>query len=142
MEVGFMSSKGKLWMSATVGLFAAAASYSGLASASDVAEVPITASVPGDEVRSVIVHYNDLNLRSEAGAERLYHRIQIAAGRACGSERLTGQFTVSPDWTSCVEIAINRAVADVDRPTVTEFARSQEAIADTSRHSGQSSQRG
>jgi len=137
-----MSSKGKIWMNVTATLFAATVSYSSLASAPDVAEVPITASISGDQVRSVVVHFSDLNLQSRAGAARLYHRIQMAAGRACGSERLTGQFTVSADWTSCVEIAIDRAVTDVNRPSVTDFARSQETIAITNRNPGHSSQGG
>ena len=136
-----MFSKSKLLMSASATLLVAAALQSNLACASDVAEVPITASRAGD-VHSVIVHYGDLNLRSQTGAAKLYHRIQVAAGRACGSERLTGQFTISPQWSSCVEAAVSDAVADVNRPSVTAFAQSQVASAGANRHSGESQKGG
>jgi UrcA family protein len=67
--------------------------------------------------RSVTVHYDDLNLSSAAGANRLYDRIEGAARISCGDWGRS--FLEHSDWKSCYQRAIADAVAAVNSPVLT-----------------------
>jgi|SRR5579864_2551623 len=66
-------------------------------------------------VRTVHVRYEDLNLSSQAGSERLYRRIANAAREACGEpdpRDLAG-------WSAarkCESLAVAKAVSDLNSP--------------------------
>ena len=74
-----------------------------------------------DEVPTVRVHYQDLDLSTEHGAATLYKRIEGAAKQVCPSasglnvraSRLVDQ---------CVARAIERAVADVNSPQLARLS--------------------
>jgi len=66
---------------------------------------------------SVTVNYRDLNLSTLDGATTLYQRITGAARLACG-ERGYGLFELRR-WKSCVQGAIEGAVATVNNPLLT-----------------------
>ena len=85
-----------------------------LISASLLAGVAV-AGDPASETRKEVVRYSDLDLTHAAGAAALYSRISAAARAVCepaNSERW-------PD-SRCVDLALARAVADVNAPVLTE----------------------
>ncbi|HEX4388444.1 MAG TPA: UrcA family protein [Steroidobacteraceae bacterium] len=67
-------------------------------------------------VHKVTVHYGDLNLNTEIGAQRLFHRIGGAATYVCGEEgrRLEEQ----REWQDCYHEAVDHAVDTVHSPLV------------------------
>ncbi len=68
-------------------------------------------------LRRVTVHYDDLNLSSAAGVNRLYRRIEGAARFSCGDAGRS--LREQSDWKSCYQRAIADAVAAVNSPAVT-----------------------
>ena len=73
----------------------------------------------GDGLRHVTVHYGDLNLNSEPGAERLFHRIGAAANFVCGEE---GRSLVEQrEWEDCYHDAVDHAVDTVHSPMLTSL---------------------
>jgi len=69
----------------------------------------------GDQARTETVSYADLNLSTQAGAEKLYDRIHAAARRVC----------VLPGWlaaeSACVRKAESEAVGKVNTPLLTAY---------------------
>jgi len=64
------------------------------------------------------VTYGDLNLESAEGASVLYARLRRAAREVCSS--LDGrELTLRSAWETCVNDALNSAVTQVNKPTVT-----------------------
>ena len=74
------------------------------------------------EPRSVTVHYEDLDTNSARGAAILYQRIKSAAETVCGDLGPRHSLALLSRYASCVRGAIGVAVAQVNRPTVTEYA--------------------
>ena len=118
-----------LAFAAALGLLAAAPGAQAQPSTT-VPEVVITAPAPappGTEVRREVVKYGDLNIRRQAGAERLLKRIHAAAGKVCEPTPSTKRaFADSADHKKCVDGAIQHAVAAVDAPEVTRAYRREE----------------
>ena len=83
-------------------------------SASLLAGVAVAADA-SFETRKEVVRYSDLDLTRAAGAATLYRRISAAARDVC--EPVNSQ-----RWAvnKCVDLALARAVADVDAPALTE----------------------
>jgi UrcA family protein len=75
------------------------------------------------ETHSVTVKYADLNLDHAADIGVLYHRIRLAAGIACGESHLTGSHISLPAWEQCVRLAVDDAVAKLDRPALSAYHR-------------------
>lgn len=94
---------------AQLGIVAAAVAVS-------VASATATAATPARTVR-----YDDLNLGGPAGVAILYARIQAAAAQVCGDAQRVGSRIVSTAWRACVATAVDRAVAQVDRPALTAY---------------------
>jgi UrcA family protein len=84
----------------------------------------------GIDVASRRVSYADLDLSRDAGAATLYSRIRFAARQVC--EPTFGTFTwkLLEPTSRCIELAITRAVADVNAPALTSyhFAKTGQAI--------------
>jgi len=74
---------------------------------------------PDDDVRSVKVHFGDLDLNSPAGAERLYKRLSVAARDVCGEEWDIIDLQQLADIRECRSDAVEDAVTTVDRPMLT-----------------------
>jgi UrcA family protein len=70
------------------------------------------AADPG--VRSVVVHYGDLNLSTAAGARTLHARIRGAARFVCGEEGRS--LHEQGMWRSCYRDAMANAIATVNSP--------------------------
>jgi UrcA family protein len=93
--------------------------------------VAYSAPATADQTRSITVRFADLDLNRPADAGVLYHRIQQAAGVACGEKDLPGSLFVSPNWQNCVRLAVERAVAQLDRPALSAYH--QQFVADSAR---------
>src|SRR5208283_6153357 len=110
-----MSSKAGFRVSAAALLLAMACQCDALAAA---------ATAPaGENVPQTTVHFGDLNLDQPSGVAILYHRIRLAAESVCGERHLPGTYTMSADWRRCTAQAVARAIAALDRPTVTAYYR-------------------
>jgi UrcA family protein len=76
-----------------------------------------------DETRSVVVRFADLDLNQSKDVQILYHRINLAAGFACGQRELTGSRLPLPSWEHCVAAAVDSAVLRLDRPALSAYHR-------------------
>jgi UrcA family protein len=67
-------------------------------------------------VRTMTVHYNDLDLSTTAGATTLYQRIRGAARTVCGEEGVELGIDAWREWNGCFQGAVNGAVEKVHSP--------------------------
>ena len=74
------------------------------------------------EPRSVTVHYEDLNPNSPRGAAILYQRIKSAAETVCSDLGSRRSLALMSRYAGCVHGAIGVALAQVNRPAVTDYA--------------------
>jgi UrcA family protein len=70
----------------------------------------------GVSVRTMTVHYGDLDISNTAGATTLYHRILGAARTVCGEEGYEIGVDARRFWNTCFHGAVNDAVAKVHSP--------------------------
>ena len=71
------------------------------------------------EVARIPVHFADLNLSSSAGTKELYLRLSGAAKTACRDDSGVRDIAELHAIYRCQQIAIEKAVAQVDRPLLT-----------------------
>ena len=76
-----------------------------------------TAWADPSRTRSTEVSFRDLDMNTQAGAAKLYRRIQGAAQRVCGYEPTLAQ--AQSIWQHCVLPTIDAAVAKVNNPQLT-----------------------
>ena len=69
--------------------------------------------------RSVEVSFRDLDLSTPSGATKLYRRTQAAARGVCQYEPTSPRAQII--WQYCVLPTVNAAVANVNRPLLTEL---------------------
>jgi UrcA family protein len=70
------------------------------------------------------VRFADLDINQDADAAILFRRIQRAAGRVCDSLGSTTLF-MRRAYIDCRQLAIDDAVAQVNHPTFSAYARTQ-----------------
>ena len=72
----------------------------------------------------VVVHFADLDLSRSQGAAVLYRRLKAAAETVCAplDDRELGRHL---RFKACAQSALSRAVAEVDRPALTEYYRAR-----------------
>jgi UrcA family protein len=70
------------------------------------------------DVPTRTVHYADLNLNTQAGAEKLYQRIRGAADQVCGNKD-PRQLAASAAAETCVNRAVTVSVRAVNNPRLT-----------------------
>lgn len=78
------------------------------------------AASPDREIRQKVVSYADLNLDQGADAQTLYQWIKSAARDVCGTPSVL-MLSVSSLTKSCAEDATERAIADVNAPSLTRY---------------------
>jgi UrcA family protein len=83
-----------------------------------------TASAQDDP--SVTVHFADLDLKNQRAVLRLYHRIEVAAQTLCRPVAVGGPEIDTRVYHECVDDAVERAIARLDRPTVSAYYRAHE----------------
>ncbi len=98
-----------------LGLLVAAA---GLVAAPLLATGPAWASISDTQTRSVTLRFDPRDLNTDHGADRLLSRISGAATKVCDDGGSMLQLESSA-YRVCRHDAIARAVADLNRPTVT-----------------------
>ncbi len=76
------------------------------------------ATPPQDEVKTVAVHYRDLDLSRQKDAKRLYWRIKSAARTACDNDPESDLARLAT-YKRCMREAIAKAVAQVKSPQLT-----------------------
>jgi UrcA family protein len=74
------------------------------------------------ETPSVVVHYGDLNLNSQAGVLKLHARLRSAAQGVCSSldSRVLG---LLEQYESCVAKALTQSVAAVGNESLSKYHR-------------------
>jgi UrcA family protein len=80
----------------------------------------LTYAAPPQDVHFVEVHFSDLDLTRSEGAAALHQRLYGAAKTVCASldaRDLASQMR----FKECVQIAIDSAVARIDRPVLTAY---------------------
>jgi UrcA family protein len=97
---------------ATFGLIAATG---GLVATLGSAPAPAAES----QTLSAIVHYDARDLRTATGAERLLSRVSGLAHRLCAENGSMGHSVENREFRTCTKDAIERAVEQVNRPTLT-----------------------
>jgi UrcA family protein len=70
---------------------------------------------------SQIVRFHDLNLDQPRDLARLYNRVSSAADGVCGPRSFAGYYNKTADYEICYTDTMARAVAYIDRPTVTAY---------------------
>lgn len=78
-------------------------------------------TIPLNRSHFRVVSYNDLNLDQPRDVARLFNRINSAADKVCGPRSFGGFPNTTADYESCFSDAIARAVAHIDRPSVTAY---------------------
>jgi UrcA family protein len=79
---------------------------------------------PAPDRPQVVVHFADLDLSRSKGVAVLYQRLRAAAETVCAP--LDDRDLVRHmRFKACVQSALNRAVAEVDRPALTEYHRAR-----------------
>jgi UrcA family protein len=99
-----------------LGLLAAAA---GLVTTPLLVTGPAWASISDTQTRSVTLRFDPRDLSTDKGADHLLSRISGAASKVCDEGGSMLQLIESSAYRVCRHEAIARAVADVNRPTVT-----------------------
>ncbi len=72
--------------------------------------------------RTQKVQFADLDTTTPQGAAVLYRRMNAAAGAVCGQRERIGSPFVSKAWEACVKNAMRGALAQINRPAVTDYA--------------------
>lgn len=81
---------------------------------------PASNASSSEGTRMQEVHYADLDITREPGAERLYKRIRSAAREICGTPGIE-QIINASTIRRCAEEATARAVAQVNSPALTRY---------------------
>jgi len=77
-----------------------------------------------DEPARRTVHFADLDLTGASGARALYQRIRSAAQAVCAPP-ITSDPYAAVNSRPCIEAAIERAVSDVNAPSLTDYYQSK-----------------
>jgi UrcA family protein len=79
---------------------------------------------PAPDRPHVVVHFADLDLSRSQGAAVLYRRLRAAAETVCAplDDRDLGRHL---RFKACAQSALCRAVAELDRPALTEYYRAR-----------------
>jgi UrcA family protein len=76
-------------------------------------------------VKSEVVHFDDLRLISTVGAAVLYARIERAADRACGGPSDNLQLAAQQRYRVCMDETLGKAVSDVNHPILNQYYESK-----------------
>ncbi len=81
------------------------------------------ASSPGYDNKAMKVAYDDLNIHSEAGAKKLYTRLQRASAKVCEVRSLTesGSLRRYAETQACFDDVLSTAVAKVGSKELAEI---------------------
>jgi UrcA family protein len=77
-----------------------------------------------DGVNEYVVRFSDLDLSKMDGAAALYHRLRYAAAVVCSSLQ-SRNLGIAAKYQACVAQAVASAVANVDRPLVSQYHQSR-----------------
>jgi UrcA family protein len=91
-----------------------------------VASLTSATTYAGEPAKAPALHVKvgDLDLTQHAGVETMYKRLQYAAQQVCGPSNIIGSRLTDSAWQSCVNVAVDSAVRQVNRPALTAYHRS------------------
>jgi len=90
--------------------------------------------VNGVETARTTVHYGDLDVHTRQGADELYSRLNVAAGRVCDN-LMEPHIRLSREYENCRHNAISAAVQQVNAPLVTQtYDQHAAKFGDTTAH--------
>ena len=78
--------------------------------------------------RQVVVHYDDLNVSNKPGAQALLYRLAGATTEACGGMPDFMNVAQMVAYRACKRDAMDRAVASVGEPEVTQLYGMPQAV--------------
>ena len=91
---------------------------------STLALTRVADAAPAPDRPQAIVHFADLDLSRSQGVAVLYRRLRAAAETVCAP--LDGRdLARHMRFKACAQSALSEAVAEVDRPALTEYYRAQ-----------------
>jgi UrcA family protein len=90
----------------------------------------LAVAAPAFAVPSVAVRVGDLDLTQASQASVMLRRLDVAAAKACGAERGSlREMQVAVRRSGCYAKAMDRALADLNAPTVTSLYEANMQIA-------------
>ena len=104
----------------TICIAASVACAAAVASPIRPAHTPFLSDLP----LTSVVHFSDLDLSSAEGVRRLYVRLRSAAAEVCVPLE-SASAAGATEHRTCVNMAIDNAVAAINRPLLSEYHRSQ-----------------
>jgi UrcA family protein len=87
-----------------------------------VLALPVSAQAAAYQV---VVHYGDLSLSNETGAQSLLSRLKAAGRQACGGTPDRGELRSMGDYRACLNSSLDQAVDTVDAPVLSALYRQQ-----------------
>ena len=106
----------------------------GLATVTVLSVATFAISAHADEslggVPARTVHYSDLNLNTQAGAEVLYRRIRITAEEVCGDVS-SPELARAALAKACVKRAVGASIRAVNNPRLTNIYNAHTGVAQT-----------
>jgi len=88
---------------------------------------------PAPAGKQIAVNYADLNISRPAGAEVLITRMRAAAAQVCGPAPDVRDLVMYRFYRQCIMEAVDRGVASVNAPVVTEVYRGNTTVVAFSR---------
>ena len=76
-------------------------------------------------VKTEVVHYDDVRLISNVGAAVLYGRLRSAAERVCGGPVDSQQIAAHKRYRICMDEAVSKAVSEVNNPLLSQYFESK-----------------
>jgi UrcA family protein len=87
------------------------------------------ANAPADAIaHQTTVQFADLNLDRAADVALLYQRISLAAEQVCRQRALNGADVLSPRYDQCVADTVDKAVASVNRASLTALSHERQPM--------------
>jgi len=85
-------------------------------------------AAPPSDVPTAVVKFGDLDATRPAGKEELYRRLTRAARSVCSSldpSDSAAKRDVEPLYKACIDQAVSRSVAQINRPEFTDYVASR-----------------
>ena len=103
----------------TLSAFVVAALGVGLAATAGATAARTPVDANGAETARTTVHYGDLDIHTRQGADELYSRLDMAAGRVC-TDIMEPYVRLTRAYKECRHSAISAAVQKINAPLVTQ----------------------
>jgi UrcA family protein len=97
---------------------------------------PVLHADEGAPSPSAKVSFQDLDLQRTRDVARLYERLSAAADSVCGPRAFDIFYQTLPQYQACVDDAVQKAIAHINRPALTAYLRQRLMLSDANRSVG------